>query len=134
MGQGESSAPRGSAPSTQGTSTASGVRTGGSAGVKLQDASEQVDRELRLVFDKLDKEGKGSISMKELVLAVKGLARNPTKAELEELILQVRESDFDARVDYPNFRLMMLRTMQNPDQNRLSDAERDEMISRGLGW
>mmetsp|Transcript_499 Transcript_499/g.1606 ORF Transcript_499/g.1606 Transcript_499/m.1606 type:complete len:127 (-) Transcript_499:10-390(-) len=121
-------------PGHAGPSQRSSASSSGNGDSRSAQPSETVEKEVRFAFDKMDTDGKGSISMKELVKAVKLLAQNPTKAELEELIRQVKESDFDARVDYPNFRLIILRTLQNPDSNRLSDAERDAMIKQALGW
>ncbi|KAI0209245.1 Calmodulin [Lamellibrachia satsuma] len=78
---------------------------------KLTD--EQI-AEIREAFQLFDKDGSGSISTKELGMAMRSLGQNPTEDQLMDMVNEVDENDSGA-VDFPEFLKMMARMVTNTD-------------------
>ncbi|VDN42105.1 unnamed protein product [Gongylonema pulchrum] len=75
---------------------------------QLEGVSEEEAIEYREAFRLFDKDGNGSISSKELGVAMRTLGQNPTEQELLDMINEV---DFDGSgsIEFPEFCQMMKR-------------------------
>ena len=58
-------------------------------------------------FWKLDKDGDGTITTKELGTVMRSLGQNPTEAELADMINEV-DADGNGTIDFPEFLTMMV--------------------------
>ncbi|XP_036113721.1 calmodulin-like [Molossus molossus] len=78
-------------------------------GMADQLTEEQV-AEFKEAFSLLDKDGDGTITTKELGTVLQSLGRNPTEAELQDMINEV-----DGTIDFLEFLTMMARQMKDTD-------------------
>ncbi|KAK8783815.1 hypothetical protein V5799_009823 [Amblyomma americanum] len=76
--------------------------------------SEDVVAEYREAFALFDKDGDGTISIKELGTVMRALGQNPTEAELKELIAEV-DVDGNGTVDFPEFLVLMSKKARSAD-------------------
>ena len=65
--------------------------------------------EFKEAFTLFDKDGDGTITIKEL-----GTVMNPTEAELQDMINEV-DADGNGTIDFPEFLTMMVRKMIDTD-------------------
>ncbi|VDK47069.1 unnamed protein product [Anisakis simplex] len=91
---------------------------------------EEIDefREAFLLFDKenfnfLIQDGNGTMSTKELGIAMRSLGQNPTEQEILEIINEV-DIDGNGQVEFPEFCVMMKRIMKETDQEMIREAFR----------
>ena len=73
---------------------------------KLPFATEQDLERLRHVFSKFDADGGGTIDVQELGECMRGLDRNPTQAELDQMIA-FADKDGNGVVDFEEFAALM---------------------------
>ncbi|KAM7158788.1 calmodulin-alpha-like [Molossus nigricans] len=72
--------------------------------------TEEQVAEFKEAFSLLDKDGDGTITTKELGTVLRSLGRNPTEAELQDMINEV-----DGTIDFLEFLTMMARQMKDTD-------------------
>lgn len=78
-----------------------------------------------------DKDGNGTISTKELGIAMRSLGQNPTEQEILEMINEV-DIDGNGQIEFPEFCVMMKRMMKETvswEQGRW-----EEETDRGRTW
>uniref|UniRef100_A0A0K0CZI4 Calmodulin n=1 Tax=Angiostrongylus cantonensis TaxID=6313 RepID=A0A0K0CZI4_ANGCA len=98
-----------------------GVPTG------LEGINEEELIEYKEAFRLFDKDGNGSISSKELGVAMRSLGQNPTEQELLDMVNEV-DIDGSGTIDFPEFCQMMKR-MNKARKRALPFQENDsEMI------
>ncbi|VDD97703.1 unnamed protein product, partial [Enterobius vermicularis] len=90
--------------------------------IALQLTSEEVD-EFREAFTMFDKDGNGTISIKELGIAMRSLGQNPTEQEISEMINEV-DIDGNGQIEFPEFCVMMKRMMKETDSEMIREAFR----------
>jgi len=61
-----------------------------------------------------DKSGDGTITTKDLGTVIRALGKNPTEAELQDIINEV-DPNGDGTVDFPSFLTIMARKMKDQD-------------------
>ncbi|KRZ15443.1 Calmodulin-like protein [Trichinella pseudospiralis] len=83
---------------------------------------DEVD-EFREAFMMFDKDKNGTISTKELGVAMRSLGQNPTEQELIEMINEV-DIDGNGQIEFPEFCLMMKRMMKETDSEMIREAFR----------
>jgi len=66
------------------------------------------------LLKKLDKDGDGTITTRELGTVMRSLGQNPTEAELQDMISEV-DIDGSGTIDFPEFLTMMARKMKDTD-------------------
>ena len=66
---------------------------------------QQID-ELKEAFSYFDKDGDGTITIKEIGLTMRSLGLNPTDAELHDILLALDE-DGDGEIDFGEFLTLM---------------------------
>uniref|UniRef100_A0A1I8EV05 EF-hand domain-containing protein n=1 Tax=Wuchereria bancrofti TaxID=6293 RepID=A0A1I8EV05_WUCBA len=90
---------------------------------QLEGVSEEEAIEYREAFRLFDKDGNGSISSKELGVAMRTLGQNPTEQELLDMINEV---DFDGSgsIEFPEFCQMMKRMNKDNDSEMIREAFR----------
>merc|ERR1719411_1883010 len=96
--------------------------------------NELENAEYKEAFELFDKDGRGSITTKELLYVMRSIGQNPTEDEVLELIM---ESDLngDGTIDFKEFINMMRRKSADQDQTeelrqafRLFDKNNDGYI------
>mmetsp|Transcript_18633 Transcript_18633/g.20258 ORF Transcript_18633/g.20258 Transcript_18633/m.20258 type:complete len:189 (+) Transcript_18633:256-822(+) len=81
--------------------------------------TEEQIAEFKEAFSLFDKDGDGTISVRELGTVMRSLGQNPTEAELADMINEI-DANGDGTVDFPEFLTMMSRKM--------NDVESEEEI------
>uniref|UniRef100_A0A7E4ZZQ1 Calmodulin-like protein n=1 Tax=Panagrellus redivivus TaxID=6233 RepID=A0A7E4ZZQ1_PANRE len=83
---------------------------------------EEID-EFREAFMLFDKDGNGTISTKELGVAMRSLGQNPTEQEILDMINEV-DIDGNGQIEFPEFCVMMKRMMKDTDSEMIREAFR----------
>jgi calmodulin len=78
--------------------------------------------ELKMTFSLFDKDGDGTISIKDLGTVMRSLGQNPSDAELQDMIDRV-DSDGDGALNFSEFLTMLVKDIRDVD----TDSE-EEMI------
>eukprot|EP01122_Echinamoeba_exundans_P006050 TRINITY_DN1631_c0_g1_i1.p1 TRINITY_DN1631_c0_g1~~TRINITY_DN1631_c0_g1_i1.p1 ORF type:complete len:150 (+),score=55.97 TRINITY_DN1631_c0_g1_i1:33-482(+) len=76
--------------------------------------TEEAIAEFKEAFSLFDKDGDGTITVKELGTVMRSLGQNPTEAELQQMIREV-DTDNNGEIDFPEFLSMMAKQMKNED-------------------
>ncbi|CAL8339753.1 unnamed protein product [Boreogadus saida] len=76
--------------------------------------TEEQIAEFKEAFSLFDKDGDGTITTKELGTVMHSLGRNPTEAELQDMINEV-DADGNGTINFPEFLTMMARKMKDTD-------------------
>ncbi|KAI0244604.1 Calmodulin-2, partial [Massospora cicadina] len=76
--------------------------------------TEEQVAEFKEAFSLFDRDGDGSITVKELGTVMRSLGQNPTEAELQALINDI-DTDGNGTVDFAEFLTLMARNMKNAD-------------------
>ncbi|CEF60998.1 Calmodulin-like protein 3 [Strongyloides ratti] len=79
--------------------------------------------EFREAFIMFDKDRNGTISTKELGVAMRSLGQNPTEQEILEMINEV-DIDGNGQIEFPEFCVMMKRMMKETDSEMIREAFR----------
>lgn len=77
--------------------------------------TEDQVNEFREAFSLFDKDGNGSISEKELKLAMKSIGQNASDIEIQEMVLEA-DLDGDGEIDFNEFLSLMARKMKDTDE------------------
>ena len=84
--------------------------------------SEEQCAEFKEAFAIFDKDGDGTITIKDLGVVMRSLGQNPTESELQDMINEVDESG-DGELDFPEFLLLMSNRMKdNGSEDELVEA------------
>uniref|UniRef100_A0A0R3Q2H2 Calmodulin-like protein n=1 Tax=Angiostrongylus costaricensis TaxID=334426 RepID=A0A0R3Q2H2_ANGCS len=83
---------------------------------------EEIDQ-FKEAFLLFDKDGNGTISIKELGIAMRALGQNPTEQQILEIINDV-DMDGNGQVEFPEFCVMMKRMMKESDSEMIREAFR----------
>lgn len=78
--------------------------------------------ELKEAFSLFDQDGDGTISTRDLGAVMRSLGRNPTEAQLRDMI-DGADSDGDGTLDFSEFLNMLVRDIRDPD----TDSEEEIM-------
>ncbi|TMS34778.1 hypothetical protein L596_002300 [Steinernema carpocapsae] len=89
----------------------------------LEGISEEELIEYKEAFRLFDKDGNGSISSKELGVAMRSLGQNPTEQELLDMVNEV-DVDGSGTIDFPEFCQMMKRMNKENDSEMIREAFR----------
>mmetsp|Transcript_9939 Transcript_9939/g.17429 ORF Transcript_9939/g.17429 Transcript_9939/m.17429 type:complete len:149 (-) Transcript_9939:103-549(-) len=89
-----------------------------------QELTKEQIEQFRVVFDRFDKDGGGTIDTEELGAAMYSLGSNPTKLELQDMVESV-DKDGSGTIDFKEFLSMMA--------NKLSDADTVDDLVEALG-
>uniref|UniRef100_A0A914HW86 EF-hand domain-containing protein n=1 Tax=Globodera rostochiensis TaxID=31243 RepID=A0A914HW86_GLORO len=89
----------------------------------LEGISEEEMVEYKEAFRLFDKDGNGSISCKELGVAMRSLGQNPTEQELLDMVNEV-DVDGSGTIDFAEFCQMMKRMNKENDQEMIREAFR----------
>jgi superfamily II DNA or RNA helicase len=73
---------------------------------RVLEATEEQIAEFKKAFSLFNKDGDGAITTKEFGTVMRSLGRNPTEAELADMISEV-EADGNGTIDFPGFLTMM---------------------------
>lgn len=84
-----------------------------------QELTEEQIAELKETFNLFDKDHDGTISVKELGVAMRALGQNPTEAELQDMIMEA-DRDGNGVLDFEEFKSLMI--------NKYSFNETEEEI------
>merc|ERR1712007_259423 len=76
--------------------------------------TEEQIAEFKEAFPLFDKDGDGTVTTKELGTVMRSLGRNPTEAELQDMINEV-DADGNGTIDFPEFLSLMARKMKDTD-------------------
>ncbi|KAK3578505.1 hypothetical protein CHS0354_007756 [Potamilus streckersoni] len=79
--------------------------------------TEEEIAEINEAFNMFDKDGDGKITTKELGEVMRSLGRDPTNAELEDMISEV-DIDGNGTIDRKEFLDMMARKIKNTDKEK----------------
>ncbi|VDN04496.1 unnamed protein product [Thelazia callipaeda] len=79
--------------------------------------------EYKEAFHLFDKDGNGSISSKELGVAMRSLGQNPTEQELLDIVNEV-DIDGSGTIDFPEFCQLMKRMNKENDSEMIREAFR----------
>eukprot|EP00298_Acanthocystis_sp_HF-20_P011087 c19223_g2_i2.p1 GENE.c19223_g2_i2~~c19223_g2_i2.p1 ORF type:complete len:175 (-),score=56.71 c19223_g2_i2:28-477(-) len=91
--------------------------------------------ELKEAFSCFDRDGDGSISVKELGDVIRSLGTDPSESELQDLVNEV-DVDGDGHIDFSEFLTMMAKKMAEVDEEaelreafNLFDTDKNALIS-----
>uniref|UniRef100_A0A914P5F2 EF-hand domain-containing protein n=1 Tax=Panagrolaimus davidi TaxID=227884 RepID=A0A914P5F2_9BILA len=87
-------------------------------GISIEEMEEYTE-----AFKAFDKDGNGSISSKELGVAMRSLGQNPTEQELLDMVNEV-DIDGSGTIDFPEFCQMMKRMNKENDSEMIREAFR----------
>ncbi|CAD5214589.1 unnamed protein product [Bursaphelenchus xylophilus] len=90
---------------------------------ELDGISEEEMIEYKEAFRLFDKDGNGSISSKELGVAMRALGQNPTEQELLDMVNEV-DIDGSGTIDFNEFCQMMKRMNKENDSEMIREAFR----------
>lgn len=97
--------------------------------------TEEQISEFKEAFSLFDKDGDGFITTKELGTVMRSLGRNPTEAEVQDMINEV-DADGNGTIDFPEFLNLMSRKMKDADSEeelmeafKVFDKEQNGFIS-----
>ncbi|CAO1614645.1 unnamed protein product [Sympodiomycopsis kandeliae] len=76
--------------------------------------TEEQIAEFKEAFSLFDKDGDGSITVKELGTVMRSLGQNPTEAELQDMVNEV-DADGNGSVDFAEFIGLMARKLRDVD-------------------
>ncbi|NWQ72140.1 CALMS protein, partial [Neopipo cinnamomea] len=76
--------------------------------------SEEKIAEFKEAFSLFDRDGDGSITVRELGTVMRSLGQNPSEAELRDMVGEV-DADGSGAVDFPEFLSLMARRMRDAD-------------------
>ncbi|KAI1709841.1 EF hand domain-containing protein [Ditylenchus destructor] len=93
------------------------------ADTQLEGISEEEMIEYKEAFRLFDKDGNGSISSKELGVAMRSLGQNPTEQELLDMVNEV-DIDGSGTIDFAEFCQMMKRMNKENDSEMIREAFR----------
>ncbi len=79
---------------------------------QAEQLSEEQIAEYKEAFSLFDKSGDGTITTKDLGTVIRALGKNPTEAELQDIINEV-DPNGDGTVDFPSFLTIMARKMKD---------------------
>ncbi|XP_062314182.1 troponin C, skeletal muscle [Osmerus eperlanus] len=88
--------------------------------------SEEMITEFQAAFDMFDTDGGGDISTKELGQVMRMLGQNPSREELDAIILEVDE-DASGTIDFEEFLVMMVQQLKE-DQAGKTEEELSEIF------
>ncbi|PIC36044.1 hypothetical protein B9Z55_015188 [Caenorhabditis nigoni] len=80
----------------------------------ISQLTEEEIHEFKEAFLLFDKDGNGTISIKELGVAMRALGQNPTEQQMMEIIHDV-DLDGNGQVEFPEFCVMMKRYLGIPE-------------------
>ncbi|XP_076096068.1 neo-calmodulin-like isoform X2 [Mytilus galloprovincialis] len=83
--------------------------------------SAKVVSDFKEVFELFDKDGDGTITIKELDTVMRSLGQNPTENEVKEMVQKV-DTDGNGTIEFPEFLQMATDMMKSVD---LADEVRD---------
>ncbi|KAJ1348231.1 hypothetical protein KIN20_003488 [Parelaphostrongylus tenuis] len=83
---------------------------------------EEIDQ-FKEAFVLFDKDGNGTISTKELGIAMRALGQNPTEQQILEIINDV-DMDGNGQIEFPEFCVLMKRMMKESDSEMIREAFR----------
>jgi len=89
----------------------------------IEGISEEEMLEFKEAFRLFDKDGNGSISSKELGVAMRSLGQNPTEGELLDMVNEV-DIDGSGTIDFAEFCQMMKRMNKENDSEMIREAFR----------
>ena len=84
--------------------------------------TEEQIADFKEAFSLFDKDGSGTITVKELGSVMTSLGQNPTEPELQDMIHEV-DVDGDGTIDFKEFLMMMVTTVK--DTNEEEDVKYD---------
>uniref|UniRef100_A0A7E4ZXU8 Calmodulin n=1 Tax=Panagrellus redivivus TaxID=6233 RepID=A0A7E4ZXU8_PANRE len=90
---------------------------------QLEEINSEELEEYTQAFKLFDKDGNGSISSKELGVAMRSLGQNPTEQELLDMVNEV-DIDGSGTIDFPEFCQMMKRMNKENDSEMIREAFR----------
>jgi calmodulin len=99
-------------------------RAGRQSGRMVRELTEKQIADCKEAFSLFDKDGDGSITMKEMGTVMRSVGQNPTEAELREMVNEV-DPDGKGTIDFPGFLNLMAHKMKDTDgEEELKEAFR----------
>jgi len=79
------------------------------------DLTPEQKKEYKEAFDLFDKDGGGTVTVEELGTVMRSMGQDPTDEDLQDMVDEV-DVDGDGEIDFPEFCMMMSRTMKQGNQ------------------